>query len=207
MLIFITCGPAFEPVDGVRRITNFATGEIGAVLARTFVDAGHAVICFRGEGATFPAPEDVEVRSFGTNASLAEGLRGLGSQPGMILHAAALCDFEIASIESAAGEQARRDGKLGSAETLRLTLRPAEKLLPHFREWFPGARIIGWKYELEGGRDEALAKAADQIVACRSDACVVNGAAYGEGFGVLAPDGSLCHFSSKSALAEHLAFK
>ena len=29
MKVIVTCGPSYEPVDEVRRITNFSTGELG----------------------------------------------------------------------------------------------------------------------------------------------------------------------------------
>ena len=200
-LACITCGPAFELLDKVRRITNASTGEIGAVLADAFRRAGWDVLCFRSEAATFPPPSGVEVCSFSTNESLATGLRSLERPPAIILHAAALCDFVLESIEGAEGSE-----KLSSrAGSIRLTLKPAEKILPKIRNWFPDARIIGWKFELDGTRDQAIARAAAQIREARTDACVVNGTAYGPGFGLLAPDGSLQHFPDKSALAARLA--
>jgi phosphopantothenoylcysteine decarboxylase/phosphopantothenate--cysteine ligase len=202
-LACITCGPAYEPIDNVRRITNFSTGEIGSVLTEAFLRTGHEVVCFRGEAAAFPGPAGADVRPFSTNESLADGLRSLERPPAIVLHAAALCDFVLESIEGA-----DVSGKLASrAGTLRLTLRPAEKILPQIRAWFPSARIIGWKYETDGPREQALARAAAQIQDARTDACVLNGAAYGPGFGLLTPDEGLLHFPGKSALAAHLAVR
>jgi len=200
-LACITCGPAYEPIDTVRRITNFSTGEIGAVLAAAFLRAGFDVVCFRGEGATFPAPGGADVRPFSTNGSLADGIRSLERPPAIVLHAAALCDFVVEKIEGAEGV-----GKLSSrAGAIRLTLRPAEKVLPSIRGWFPAARIVGWKFETDGTRGQAIARAAAQIRAARTDACVLNGPAYGPGFGLLAADDSLRHFPDKASLANRLA--
>lgn len=200
-LACITCGPAYEPIDKVRRITNFSTGEIGAVLADAFLRAGFEAVCFRSEAATFPPPAGADVRSFSTNESLAEGLRSLERAPAILLHAAALCDFVVEGIEGADS-----GGKLSSrAGSIRLTLKPAEKVLPKMRAWFPGARIIGWKFELDGSREQAVARASAQIREARTDACVVNGSAYGPGFGLLTPDNRLQHFAGKSELAAHLA--
>ncbi|MFZ4775487.1 MAG: phosphopantothenoylcysteine decarboxylase [Terrimicrobiaceae bacterium] len=200
-LACITCGPAYEPIDQVRRITNFSTGEIGTILSEAFLKEGFRVICFRGEGATFPAPAGVEVRSFSTNSSLALALRALDQPPAIVLHAAALSDFLVESIEGADGS-----AKLSSREgTIRLHLKPAEKVLPKMRDWFPAARIIGWKYELDGTREQAISRASEQIKSARTDACVVNGAAYGPGFGFLSPDNVIRHFPDKPALAAFLA--
>lgn len=201
-LAVITCGPAIAPIDSVRRITNFATGEIGTLLARELSARGFEVICFRGEGSTAPAPDGVEVRNFTTNESLALALREIPRQPDAIFHAAAMCDFEVEKIEGA-----EMQNKLSSrCESLVLTLRPAPKILPTLRELFPSAKIIGWKYELDGDRAEALARARDQIAQCRTDLCVLNGAAYGEGFGIVSSaESEALHSPDKSSLVRSLA--
>jgi phosphopantothenoylcysteine decarboxylase/phosphopantothenate--cysteine ligase len=196
-LAVVTCGPASAPIDSVRRITNFATGEIGAILSRALMEAGWDVICLRGEGSTFPAPDGTDVRMFSTNDSLAALFQSLPVAPSAIFHAAALCDFQVASIEGGSGVKKipTRDG------ALTLHLEPAPKILPRLREWFPRAFIVGWKYELDGDSFGALAKGALQIRECRTDACVVNGAAYGEGFGILLPNETLTEVADKRGLA------
>ena len=200
-LAVITCGPAYAPIDSVRRITNFATGEIGAILSGELRSAGWDVICLRGEGSTAAAPGGVAVRTFSTNESLVSLLRSLPAVPGAIFHAAALCDFQVASIAGGQGEKKipTRDG------ALTLHLKPAPKVLPFLREWFPEAFIVGWKYELDGDRAGALAKGASQIRECRTDGCVVNGAAFGPGFGILLPDGRVVEQGGKTGLASALA--
>ena len=200
LLAVVTCGPASAPIDSVRRITNFATGEIGSILCQALLKAGWDVICLRGEGSTFPAPEGVDVRMFSTNDSLAALFQSLPAAPNAIFHAAALCDFQVASIEGGSGMKKipTRDG------ALTLHLEPAPKILPRLWEWFPRAFIVGWKYELDGDRSAALAKGATQIRECHTNACVVNGAAYGEGFGILLPDGTLMEVADKRGLATAL---
>jgi len=200
-LAVVTCGPAYSPIDSVRRITNFATGEIGAILSRALRQAGWEVLCLRGEGSTALAPEGVDVHSFSTNESLATLLQDLPQKPNAIFHAAALCDFQVASIDGAGGMKKipTRDGAVS------LHLEPAPKILPRLREWFPEAFIVGWKYELDGDRSAALSKGEDQIRECRTNACVVNGAAFGPGFGILLPDGRLLEEPHKTALAGALA--
>lgn len=198
-LACLTCGPSFEPIDEVRRITNFSTGEIGAHLQNALERAGAETICFRGEGATAERPRG-DVREFTTNASLATSIQGLERTPDFIFHAAALSDFVVREIDGAFG--AKLDSRSGD---VRLTLSPASKLLPQLRGWFPNAVIVGWKYELDGDRERALACGAAQIVAARTDACVVNGRAFGDGFGLLWPDSRVETFPDKITLATALA--
>jgi len=200
-LAVITCGPAIAPIDSVRRITNFATGEIGTLLTHELLLRGFEVICFRGEGSSAPAPEGAAVRKFFTNETLSVALRELPRRPDAILHAAAMCDFEVEKIEGAEGQN-----KLSSrSDSLMLTLRPAPKILPTLRELFPTAKIVGWKYELDGGRAQALTRAREQITQCRTDLCVLNGAAYGEGFGIVSPaESEVLHSPDKTSLARSL---
>jgi phosphopantothenoylcysteine synthetase/decarboxylase len=199
-LAVITCGPAYAPIDSVRRISNFATGEIGTILSQALKVCGLEVICFRGEGSIASHPDGVDVRTFTTNESLAAALQQLGKMPSIIFHAAALCDYQVAGVEGVIAQK-----KLSSRSGgITLHLQPAPKILPRLREWFSEAQIVGWKYELDGVRSDAIARAQIQIQESRTDACVVNGAAYGEGFGILMPDGVLTVCDNKTALAAAL---
>lgn len=208
MIVVVTCGPAWEAIDGMRRLTNASTGRLGAVLARAFAGAGHRVIVFRGEGSTAEAPRDpgVEVVPFGTNDDLATALESRANREpvSVVLHAAALCDYRVARIVDARGAEVRMAKVPSRAGALRLELEPATKVLPRLRPWFPEARLVGWKYELNGTRDDALARAWEQIAACHTDACVVNGAAWGGGFGLCEPPDRVTSCADAEALASLL---
>lgn len=191
MRLLITFGPGFEPIDQARRLTNFSTGKLGSQLANHFHQLGWDVHCLRAEGATYSGPLDAgEVEPFTTNDDLTLRLERIGRGPRVdaVFHAAALCDFRVARIVNPMGEQvsspkiATRDGRLT------LELEPATKVLPRLRGWFPEATIVGWKYELAGGRDDAFAKAWRQLAECGTEACVLNGAAHGPGFTICQPE-------------------
>ncbi|MDX2081597.1 MAG: phosphopantothenoylcysteine decarboxylase [Terrimicrobiaceae bacterium] len=197
-LICITCGPASAPIDKVRRITNFATGEIGRLLSDVFAEAGFRVVCFRGMGATAPVGSG-ELREFSTNESLAAGLWGLTEKPVAIFHAAAMCDFDVAAVEGGSG------GKLDSrGGGIRLVLKPARKILPDLRGWFPDAFLVGWKFEVDGTRDDVVAKGRRQLAEAHTDLCVINGPAFGEGFGILDCCGDVEFADDKQRLALRL---
>jgi phosphopantothenoylcysteine synthetase/decarboxylase len=183
MNVIVTCGPSYEPIDQVRRITNFSTGRLGITLANAFHDAGHHVICLKGEQATDPTQIKSKALSFSTNDDLATKIKTLPAD--LILHAAALCDFKVASVENSHGTKIQSAKFPTRADPLTLRLEPTTKILPQLRTWFPKAQIIGWKYELEGTREEALKKAHIQIEQCKTDASVLNGAAYGKGFALI----------------------
>jgi phosphopantothenoylcysteine synthetase/decarboxylase len=184
MNIIVTCGPSYEPIDQVRRLTNFSTGHLGVTLANSLTDAGHRVFCLKGEQATDPTPLRAhKAIPFTTNDDLAAKLHQLAAENiGAIFHAAALCDFKVGAVQDASGKTIQSKKFPTRGDHLTLTLLPTTKVLPQLRAWFPNARIVGWKYELDGSREEAIQKAFRQIEEARTNACVLNGAAYGPGF-------------------------
>ncbi len=185
MTVLITCGAAWEPVDGMRRLTNASTGGLGSILADHLAAAGLKVTLFRAETATAPTPGPaVDQHAFSTNDDLAAQLARLrATPPDVLLHAAALCDFRVSGARAADGTLLKA-GKISSrAGPLTLELEPATKILPQLRGWFPRARLVGWKFEVDGGREAATAAGLRQMHEARTDGCVVNGPAWGAGFG------------------------
>ena len=207
MNIVVTCGPAAAPVDEVRRLTNLSTGRLGVTLANALTAAGHRVFCCKGEGATFPGRLRAHaLSSYLTNDDLAGVLRALARQERVevVFHAAALCDFEVARILDPQGRVIRSRKVSSRTDRLLLELKPASKLLPKLRRWFPQARIVGWKYEMEGSTSDAIKRAREQVAAVGSAGCVANGAAFGEGFAFCAPDGSVRELPDLRALVRFL---
>ncbi|MCE0484835.1 MAG: phosphopantothenoylcysteine synthase [Methylacidiphilales bacterium] len=207
MRIIITSGPSYEPLDKVRRLSNFSTGELGTMLAEGFANAGHMVICFRGTASTFAAPLwPVEVIPFTTNDDLEEGLQRLPfrEEVNIVFHAAALCDFRVGAVVNEKGEPVPR-GKMPSRDgKLTVTLEPAPKLIASLRRLFPTSLLVGWKYEIEGTANEVRARGRQQIEECLTDACVLNGQAYGPGFGIMTRSGEQTHLPDKKALCRFL---
>lgn len=207
MRVIVTCGPSFEPIDGVRRLTNFSTGELGLLLAAALGRAGHEVICLKGEGAVSHAdPGGARVIGFSTNADLLQRLRELGADGAdAVFHASALCDYRVKLVRGGDGAILKEEKIPSRAGELTLTLEPAVKLLPELRAIFSNAKLTGWKYELVGTPADAVAKAREQMVACGTDACVVNGAAWGPGFGFVEPGREAVNIADKPALCAFLA--
>lgn len=191
MRVLITCGPTYEPLDEVRRLTNFSTGKLGTGLANHLVDCGHEVHLLRGSYATFAGPCRAQtVVEFTTSGSLAQLLQERSAEKwDAVFHAAAVSDFRFGAVyERTAGGELRQitSGKFSTRHgPLLAELIPTPKIISSLRELFPPARIIGWKYEMVGGREDALAAAERQIQENRTDGCVVNGRAYGAGYGVV----------------------
>lgn len=207
----ITAGPTFEPLDKVRRLTNFSTGRLGTELANFLVRSGHEVILLRGEQATYPGPcSGPCIDTFTTTDHLLQLLQSLaGKGFGAVFHAAAVSDFRFGKVfartvsggfrELAGGKLSTRDGPL-LAE-----LQPTPKILRELRPLFPEALIAGWKYEVDGGPDTAQTSARAQLSDCKTNACILNGPAYGRGFGLMSAEGGLTHLPNANALFHALA--
>jgi phosphopantothenoylcysteine synthetase/decarboxylase len=133
------------------------------------------------------------VKTFTTTADLRKKLKNLSASSAKsmdaIFHAAAVSDFAFGKklLRSPSGELTEiRSKKFSTREgALFAELVPTPKIIGELRGWFPAAKIVGWKFEAEGKRADAIRVAERQIKDCSTDACVTNGAAYGEGFGLV----------------------
>jgi len=147
MKVIVTTGPSYEPIDEVRRLTNFSTGELGVLLATNLVQRGFDVICLKGSSATCPRnPEGAEVRTFTTNDDLFGQLIELGKREsiGAVFHVAALCDYKVKQVEDSTGarcDAAKIESRSGA---LTIVLEPARKVIQEMRRLFPTALIVGW---------------------------------------------------------------
>jgi len=195
MNCIVTAGPTYEPLDDVRRLTNFSTGRLGTELANFLAARGHQVLLLFSTQATYGGERRVQrVEGFTTTVDLREKLRVLSAKKvHAVFHAAAVSDFRFGRIQLQSP-----DGKLTGIKSkkiptdagrLLVELVPTRKIITELRAWFPSAKLVGWKFEAEGKRSGAVHAAQQQLAKCRTDACVANGPAYGEGFGLITRGG------------------
>lgn len=205
MKILVTLGPTQEPLDAMRILSNRSTGRLGTQLALSMARAGYQVIALRSSAATIEisnlAKADIEILPFTTAEDLRSTLEQLSKKTSVdaIFHVAAVSDFYFPE----AGK-----GKIPtSAGTLTLRLEPTPKILPMLRNWFPSARITGWKFEaseIELSHDHHLSVAHAQMAISHTDACVINGPAIGSGFAYLDKKGGFHHFPDDISLCNFL---
>ncbi len=206
MNCIVTAGPTFEPLDDVRRLTNFSTGRLGTELANFLAVRGHKVTLLIGESASYTGRRKVQlVKVFSTTSDLRAKLKSFsGKKVDAILHTAAVSDFAFGKmfIRDAAGKMKpfKPSKKISTrCSNLFAELVPTPKIIAELRGWFPQAKIVGWKFEAHGNRTDALRAAKRQIADCLTDFCVANGSAYGKGFGLVSANG-LKHFAGRSGL-------
>jgi phosphopantothenate---cysteine ligase (CTP) len=202
MRIVITGGPSSEPIDQVRFITNQSTGELAVKLAQRFAAAGHKVQLFLGRGATWRL---ATARYFQTNEDLHQLLSEVVERDRVdaVLHAAALSDFGVAQT-LVAGRYSGVAKIPGDSESVELRLVPKPKLIRGLRDLFVSAFIVGWKFELEGTPIDVIQEGVQQIELSRTDACILNGTAFGPGFGFCTGAGLVRTLPTKDALSDWL---
>lgn len=210
MNCIVTAGPTYEKMDDVRRLTNFSTGRLGTELANFLTARGHDVTLLIGEQATYAGARHVNrVENFTTTADLQDWLQAQAG-PGVdaIFHVAAVSDFTFGKIwhRTTQGDLVEiKSGKVSTRQgTLLAELVPTPKIISGLRDWYPKAKLIGWKYEVDGNRSAVISAAAKQLHECLTDICVANGAAYGEGFGIVTPNGKCVHAPDAATLFETL---
>lgn len=210
MICLVTAGPTYEPLDGARRLTNFSTGQLGIELANFLAAQGHHVTLLVGQQASYPGERRTQVVApFTTTENLRLKLEALGGKSvDAVFHAAAVSDFYFGKVwsRSAAGELTEiKSGKISTTfGTLLAELVPTKKIIASLRDWFPRAHVTGWKYEVDGSRADVIRAAEKQIAGCLTNACVANGPAYGNGFGLVSRNGSCAHLADTDALLEAL---
>jgi len=210
MKCIVTAGPAYEELDEVRRLTNFSTGALGSELANFLVGRGHEVELLRGHYSTCQIELKAQrTQIFTTSADLRRRLQKLRSRkPAAVFHAAAVSDFAFGKIWTHAAGGGLKEIKSPKISThggiVLAELVAAPKIISELRGWFPDAQLVGWKYELDGSRAQAIARGAEQIADNRTDACVINGRAYGAGFGLLTASGKCRHLPDKHGLFDAL---
>jgi phosphopantothenoylcysteine decarboxylase/phosphopantothenate--cysteine ligase len=180
-------------------------------LVNFLVERGHEVTLLIGQQATYRGERHAQrVETFTTTANLRERLQALSAQQptDAVFHAAAVSDFTFGKIwtRAADGELTEiKSGKISTRQgTLLAELVPTPKIIAELRQWYPKARLVGWKYEVEGDRAGVIRLAEEQIAACHSDACVANGPAFGVGFGLVKAGSGCAHLAHPTDLFEAL---
>src|SRR6185503_14216133 len=151
----VTAGPTYEPLDEVRRLTNFSTGKLGSDLANYLTEQGHDVVLLVGYYAIHRGELKARrVETFTTTADLRARLEALSLQgAAAVFHAAAVRDLTLGGVfeRSETGELVpwgEREVLAPKGPSL-AELKPAPDLIGELRGGFAQSKWVGWKYELD----------------------------------------------------------
>jgi len=142
--ILITSGGTTEPIDAVRSITNFSTGETGDTLATSLAERGYDVTLIQSRLSRFQTTHiGVRVVPYTTTAEFADAVKKeLSSRDyTTMIHAAAVADYHVEA------EGVDRASKIQKNEPFTLKLVPNEKVLKSVKAWSknPKLKVISFK--------------------------------------------------------------
>ncbi len=176
--ILITAGGTRERIDSVRYIGNMSSGRTASSLADELTSAGHELTWLGAEDAIQPGLVHKKV-TFYSFTDLEARLRDLlaSDDYDFVIHAAAVSDFSVVSVETENGAQLQnKQGKLSSDSDLLLRLKPNPKLLDQLKTWSrnPAMQVIGFKLTDTGDLQQRIAAVRKQFVNSNVDAVVHN---------------------------------
>jgi len=163
--VLITSGGTVEPIDNVRLLTNVSSGETGARLAELLTDFGAEVHLLRAESAA-RADSRVQESTFSTFYSLEKNLKFLLKNQDfeMVIHAAAVSDFAVKSLEINGEEFEPGDfPKIHSTDELSIHFKHNPKILDGIKALARKKDLLLVAFKLtskasEAEKEEAVAK-------------------------------------------------
>jgi phosphopantothenoylcysteine synthetase/decarboxylase len=149
MKILITYGGTVEPIDNVRHITNFSSGNTGRRVAEYCAAHGAEVTALCSPTAAKLTRNDLPITvkhftDFKSIFRMVEEELATGTYDVMI-HAAAVSDYTVSRIVSGGAEIPVAVGKIPSGQNVTLELVPTPKIIARVKEWAPGVRLFGFK--------------------------------------------------------------
>lgn len=159
--ICIIGGSSIESIDDVRVITNNSSGETAVDLGLMAYYLGADVMLILG-GVRVGIPPFLKYETFTNLHSLLDKMDVIRKSDTVIVPAA-LSDFTAD----------KSKGKISSAGSVSLTLRPAPKFLKLLREKYKG-KIVGFKAEYGVSERELLSSARKRVAEYRLDMIVAN---------------------------------
>lgn len=192
--VIVTAGGTSEPIDGVRTITNKASGKMGYAIAQECRMRGADVVLLSPHVPHIPRIP--QTNGFTTAADLETLMKRYVPSADMLFHTAAVSDFVPAVVgagilpphsgeptslvpgaktaplqKNAAGGEGY---KLDSSRSHTLILTPGEKIISKIKSWNPKIQLIGFKAVYQVGEKEAIRKGMDKMKESRADYIVVN---------------------------------
>jgi len=123
--ILVTSGGTSEPIDPVRSITNFSTGETGHRIATELRQAGHHVTLIQARSSPFSLHDQLAYTTTDEFVDLVKS-ELQNHHYDYLIHSAAVADYRVEN---------RFAEKIPSENDFTLKLVRNEKVIHHVREW------------------------------------------------------------------------
>ncbi|EGF15478.1 phosphopantothenate--cysteine ligase [Streptococcus sanguinis] len=187
MNILITSGGTSEKIDRVRSITNHSTGQLGKIIAETFLDKGDQVTLVTTPKAVRPAAHpNLTIVQIENVAELLESLEPLVHTHDVLIHAMAVSDytpvymtgFEAVATSPDINEflnKTNSESKISSQDDVQvLFLKQTPKIISLVKKWKPDIRLIGFKLLVDVSNEELLETARASLIINQAEIIVAN---------------------------------
>ena len=187
MNILITSGGTSEKIDRVRSITNHSTGQLGKVIAETFLNKGDRVTLVTTSRAVQPLLHPnlttVEIENV---AELHEKLEQLVHTHDVLIHTMAVSDYTpvymigfdkvLASSDlTELLNKSNSESKISSQDDVQvLFLKKTPKIISLVKQWNPDIRLIGFKLLVDVSKEKLLETARASLQKNKADIIVAN---------------------------------
>lgn len=146
--ILVTYGGTEEPIDGVRTLSNFSSGQTGAQIVDYLRSQGHSVTALASYRAvsTKTSGEKQTFKSFyDLDSLLRKNLEE--SSFDSIIHLAAVSDFSVESIDINGAKKQNSNEKMKSSDQVSIHLKPNFKIVDRLKKYSinPNIKVIAFK--------------------------------------------------------------
>ncbi|MBU0683828.1 MAG: phosphopantothenoylcysteine decarboxylase [Candidatus Omnitrophota bacterium] len=155
--ILITAGPTVEPLDPIRYLSNYSTGEMGYAISSESVKRGHEVCLISGPVKIKP-PQAVRLVNIKTAEEMSKEVKKRVRKYDCIMMTAAVCDFR---------PQRLQKDKIKKNDFLELKLEKNPDILLELRDYKNLVKVgfaLETKNLIKNGRQKLKNKNLDIIV-------------------------------------------
>ena len=149
--VVITAGPTREPIDPVRYLSNRSSGKMGYALAEAARSRGASVVLVSGPTTLSPAA-GIDVHKVGSAREMADAARQASQNADVIIGAAAVADFTIATPSPL--KISKREGE----DELTLVLTKTPDILADLSARVPKAIVVAFAAETDQHEENAKRK-------------------------------------------------
>ena len=171
--ILVTSGGTTEPIDDVRSITNFSTGQTGYTVATELAKRGHEVTLIQSRLSHFQLQHEPHTRAvaYTTTEEFSHAVKQelVGHSYDVIVHAAAVADYHVEKVA----------GKIQSNEPFHLKLIPNEKVLKSVRGWSKNPKLKVISFKLTANQSDTKLDSYDSEWIIHNELKNVNGKNHG----------------------------
>lgn len=177
--ILVTAGGTQEPIDNVRVISNLSSGRTGITLADSLANLGFNVTLLRAQNTTHSATVDHQ-QTFTTFEDLNQKMHDMLESESFshVIHAAAVSDYSVASIEVAGQILDPADIKKLKSDSLSMSihLKRNPKIISSLKDYSKNKeiKIIGFKLTSQASSAEETQAVQKLFIESSVDAVVHN---------------------------------